>query len=149
MRTTELSPTKICSHCKLEKSRETDFHKKALSSDGLRSACKACCNSAHRIYKKTPSGRASDKRYNQSEKGRVLKLAQVKRYQKTEKGRSAIKRYQKTAKGLSARKRYDQTNHGMAVKKAADKRYMQTENGRMIRRIAELDRAIQRRVDKA
>lgn len=42
--------TKICSKCRLPKSRLTDFHKKSREKDGLYSQCKVCVSEYTRSY---------------------------------------------------------------------------------------------------
>lgn len=62
--------------------------------------------------KRTPRCKAAQKRYRQTEKGKVTNLKSVKKYRKTSKGKATQKRYKQTEKGKAANKRYSQSKKG-------------------------------------
>ena len=65
---------KQCSHCKDSKPL-TDFHRSTKSSDGRQSFCRDCNKKYQRrymrTYRHTDNGKAIQKRFTHSEKGRV------------------------------------------------------------------------------
>src|ERR1035441_2147749 len=61
---------KICSLCKLEKSRSS-FSKQSAAGDGLRSECKACQSKYNAKY--TKKNKAKRAKYNDEHKERIAK----------------------------------------------------------------------------
>lgn len=59
--------SKVCTRCKETKGIEF-FSKNRTTSDGLQAMCKDCALSVQRGYRKTPKGKARDRRYEQSDK---------------------------------------------------------------------------------
>lgn len=85
------SVTRKCTKCGKDKPL-TDFVKEKTRADGRRLSCKACRQAVHRAWTKTPSGKRSVRKYEQSEKGQ----ASNRRHRQTEKGKATILRGVKT-----------------------------------------------------
>jgi len=49
----------------------SEFHKNRSKNDGHHDHCKICKNKSHRNYKHTPKGKAAQKRYYDSTKGKL------------------------------------------------------------------------------
>lgn len=58
---------KICNKCGLTKPC-SEFHRQCSTKGGYNGSCKNCRKIQQQEYRKTPKGKAKDKRYNDSEK---------------------------------------------------------------------------------
>ncbi len=83
---------KVCPKCSKSKP-VSEFSRNIAQYDGLQSWCKECKTEQQRIYRQTAKGKAAQKRYEQSEKGKTVRRRQVKRYYQSEKGKATYKRY--------------------------------------------------------
>lgn len=81
---------KTCSKCKQNK-QLSGFHKNRSKNDGLQDYCKSCDKIRLREYLKTAKGKAAN-------------LKEVKKYQKTVKGRASHKHYKQSVKGRATQK---------------------------------------------
>lgn len=90
----ESTQTKVCSKCKTEKPLE-EFHKNRSKKDGLNCWCKGCLNTCNTVRRRTREGKAKQKEYDQSEKGRSAHKVADKRnrdkYPEKVKARCAVK----------------------------------------------------------
>ena len=97
--------TKRCSRCKQVKP-VSEFYASTRASDGHCSECKSCNRIACNKYTSTKKGKAvkkaTQKRYSQSEKSKIVQ----KRYNQTEKRKVVRKHYSQSQKGKTAIERY-------------------------------------------
>ena len=84
--------TKICTKCKVEKTI-SEFYRRKISKDGLRSQCKACDKSAFEAWrvnnpeKYKSSNRESIRKYYNTDKGRLAMLNNTKKWKENNMGR--------------------------------------------------------------
>ena len=93
--------TKRCSHCKQIKPI-SEFYKDKSQSKGYGFLCKPCALKKSKIYQQTKQGKATKKRYDQSEKGKTKR----KIYQQTAKFKTYQRQYRQSKRGRAVRKRY-------------------------------------------
>jgi len=77
---------KKCSDCK-NILPITEFNKNRSNKDSLQKICRKCQNNREKIYKKTENGKKRNKKYANSEKGKITRKKSLKKYRKTEKYR--------------------------------------------------------------
>lgn len=79
-------------------------------------------------YRDLDKRRATNRRYEQSEKGRATKRDRSRRYEQSEKGRAYRQAYRQGEKWRAATRKYKQSERG----RARDARYARTERGRYV-----------------
>lgn len=144
---------KICTKCGKELS-VIDFSK-GSGKFGLSSWCKQCCSEYKKQYyvrnkekileqikeyQKTHKGkevkRAAQKKYCESEKGKIYQKEYQEEYYESERGRAVLTKYRQSEKGIEvlkkANKKYQQTEKF----KETQKKYNQTEKGKGARKRA-------------
>lgn len=84
--------TKQCPRCK-EIKTISEFSKDRTCTDSLDCYCKVCRNAVVKQYQQTEKGKASIKRYAQSDKRKAYQKAYQKQYQRTEKCKTTRKHY--------------------------------------------------------
>ena len=84
--------TKHCSKCKQNKS-VTEFYKNASRKDGYCHCCKKCKLAECKRYVQTSKGKATLKKYRQTEKVHKYNLQYQEQYRKSERGKVVRKRY--------------------------------------------------------
>ena len=114
---------KICSKCKVEKPF-CDFHKRSDSRDGYRSQCKECKNSVNSKWQKTNPEKA--RMYNKKHWQENPEY-HAERYRKWAKENPE---YFQTPEYKEKRKVRESSESGKACRRAASKRYRETENGK-------------------
>ena len=109
---------KRCSTCDESKPLEAKYwHRKAGSSDGYCSRCKACRNAIQNAKLKEPWQVERRRNWNRSKKGKAYR----RNYQKVNGPRYTLK-YRASAKGKATMAAYQASTHGKATKKASDYR---------------------------
>ena len=86
-----------------------DFYKNAASRDGLQDWCRSC----QAEHKRSPVGKASERKWNRSPKGKVSR----KKYQQTNKGRATGERWRQSDVGKASRKKQRLSLKGKASRK--------------------------------
>ena len=86
-----------------------------------------------RAYFKSPKGKATRKRYEQSAGRRALRKEYRRAYQASPKGKAARKRYEQSPRRRALRKEYMRAYQASAKGKAAMKRYRQSAKGKAAR----------------
>lgn len=93
---------KICTKCKIEK-HLSEFYARKDGACGFMSRCKVCEKQKVLTYQKTPNGKMIRQRYRQSDKGRLAKQRDDKKYYQTENGKrniyNNVEKYKATPKG--------------------------------------------------
>jgi len=98
---------KRCSVCKQIKPL-AEFYKDKRHSDNHCSDCKICRIQRTKRYSQTNKGKAAQKRYWQSPKGKTVGCKAKKKYAQTPKGKIARKNYDQSEKGKIYQKRKNQ-----------------------------------------
>ena len=97
---------------------------------GNATLCLECAKNRHREYEraycKSSKGKAAQKKYRQTPRGRALQKEYVRAYLASAKGKAAMKRYQQSAKGRAAsrtaRKKWLESPKGRAALQALRER---------------------------
>ena len=97
---------------------------------GNATLCLECTRNRYRecerAYFKSSKGKAAQKKYRQTPRGRALQKEYVRAYLASAKGKAAMKRYQQSAKGQAAsraaRKKYIESSKGRATLQALRER---------------------------
>ena len=127
---------KHCSRCDTSKPTAA-FGRSAQRADGLHPWCKACRADVQRSYRATADGRARDKRYARSAKGKTTRRRARATYRMTPHGSAvlvAARRRRWDLKEREDQRRHRQTERGRASQRAAKRRYHATPRGRASRR---------------
>ena len=80
--------------------------------------------------------KSSQKKYQESEKGKSAQVAASIKYVESEKGKATSKRYEESEKGKAASKKYEESEKGKAARAAALKKYERSETGKAARAAA-------------
>ncbi len=83
---------KYCPKCDTSKN-ESEFHNNKARHDKLETYCKPCKIEVTSTYQKTTKGKAVMRKSRMSERGRANANARVKRWHRTEKGRTYVNQY--------------------------------------------------------
>jgi 5-methylcytosine-specific restriction endonuclease McrA len=148
---------KTCSKCKIEKD-DPNFY--PLKSGKLSSWCRECNRGTTSRWKKSPQGKAADRRYLNTEKGKAARAKRLKsegrkaekaRYGKSDKGKAAARRtylrqmsteegrqkrreanqkWHSTPKGQARAKAYRARPGAAEYQRLAGRKYNQTEKGK-------------------
>lgn len=117
--------TKICTNCNNAYPVNTYEFTGYVLKDGTRqrkSWCKPCMQAYRRQWKKTPGGRASQKRWRQSENHKTYKRAYQKRYADTKVWQSYLNEYRQSGDMAQAAKRHRKSDKGRLSQKLSDQR---------------------------
>jgi len=117
----EIIKTKTCPKCKQIKP-VSEFHKNQSRIDGYSSWCKIC-NSEN------------SKRYNKTERGKIVSKKAVKKYSKTIKYKIARKRYNQSKKGKMSIRAYSKSDMAKANSIIQARKYRQRHKDRCTARI--------------